>query len=824
MAAAATVHAIREGTFPDDEATLSSPVDAATIPSLLTEISIAKGELSDIVITISKEEAPAVDSWIAQAKKVQEDIARCKEDARQIIEEHERIESLRVARDEVRAKVDLLEEELVFNQTLRKQIDLISETSLALNKVDADIRQQHLVAASQTLPGLQTTIGTVGSEQARALLSSIHVDLVEALKNRLKTELHQCCTVATAPEHVELEILGPSHERQDLSLQDVLDSLDRLDALETARTRITRQIEGSILPHLHKRSRLKLTGANIDNVRVKLTLSATNVQATEVVSAATAFIQYVYQRSPPKLRDWAIPSISAKIVSALIDHWLDAAIPVDLVELKYLEELRHKVDNLADQLQEYHVSEATALKTWINNIPQTWLDKRRMASLDAVRKAFKLATGATRQVERIERQTVVVDQADSQHNATDDEWAENWDEDEHDTHDASKQSQSTGDDGSDAWGFDMDEPKPDEESAKDKDHGDDDDGEAWGWGDDDETATKPPTEKPPLPQQANGVAKEAPREEDLVLTENYTITDIPDNILEQIGRDNSDMQILAASPHIYFTSNDAGPPAMQSLPTLVLSMYRAISPTLYVDGAGSLPSLSTMNLYNDTLYLGQKISEHPELSSLLQPDIQALNKFARQLYTTELGTQRQILADLLDNAQGFIGCTREPNASVCDTAVSSTTDYLRSLHKQWSSILSPSHLAQSTGSLLSSIMSKMIKDVEDMEDISEPESQRLLSFMERISKMEDLFLTTPPSPGRKEGDEAPVSTIAVHVPSYLRFQYLQQILDSSLVDIKYLWTDAGLSLEFSAVEVVDLIKALFAESSHRRNAIQAIRG
>ena len=64
---------------------------------------------------------------------------------------------------------------------------------------------------------------------------------------------------------------------------------------------------------------------------------------------------------------------------------------------------------------------------------------------------------------------------------------------------------------------------------------------------------------------------------------------------------------------------------------------------------------------------------------------------------------------------------------------------------------------------------------------------------------------------------------AVYVYNWLRFQYLANILESSLVDIKYLWTEGELSLEFTVDEVVDLIKALFADSHHRRSAISEIR-
>lgn len=76
-------------------------------------------------------------------------------------------------------------------------------------------------------------------------------------------------------------------------------------------------------------------------------------------------------------------------------------------------------------------------------------------------------------------------------------------------------------------------------------------------------------------------------------------------------------------------------------------------------------------------------------------------------------------------------------------------------------------------------------------------------------------------PASAEAERVPIT--AVYVRNWLKFQYLINILESSLADIKFLWTEGELRLEFSADEVVDLIEALFAESDYRRKAIADIR-
>ncbi|KAI9775494.1 MAG: hypothetical protein M1835_005808, partial [Candelina submexicana] len=154
------------------------------------------------------------------------------------------------------------------------------------------------------------------------------------------------------------------------------------------------------------------------------------------------------------------------------------------------------------------------------------------------------------------------------------------------------------------------------------------------------------------------------------------------------------------------------------------------------------------------------------------------------------------------------------------TAISSTIDRIREVNAQWKKVLSRSALLQSLGSLLSTVINKIIFDVEDMSDISEPESQRLTAFCNSVSNLEDLFLPER-APGFSE-DAMPLT--AVYTPNWLKFQYLSNILESSLADIKYLWSEGELRLEFTAEELTDLIEALFADSEHRRRAISSLGG
>jgi centromere/kinetochore protein ZW10 len=241
-----------------------------------------------------------------------------------------------------------------------------------------------------------------------------------------------------------------------------------------------------------------------------------------------------------------------------------------------------------------------------------------------------------------------------------------------------------------------------------------------------------------------------------------------------------------------------------------------------------------MFLYNDSLYLAEQLRgfvEHyrsrtidPMAVSMfnLEPDISALEVFGKRAYGKEMESQRTILGDLLDGAQGFANSTEHPFARECDLAVSSCVDRLREVNGQWQSVLSRSALLQATGSLLSTIINKLIVDIEDMADITESESHRLIAFCNSIAALEDLFL--PEQPRENIPDVPPLlPQTAIYTPGWLKFQYLINILESSLADIKYLWTEGELSLEFEPGELIDLVEALFADSEQRRRAIGDIR-
>lgn len=262
-------------------------------------------------------------------------------------------------------------------------------------------------------------------------------------------------------------------------------------------------------------------------------------------------------------------------------------------------------------------------------------------------------------------------------------------------------------------------------------------------------------------------------------------------------------------------------PALLAVPTLVVAMFKATAPLSYSHRFKN----GQMYLYNDCMYLAERLRAFSRAHDLpkLSADCETIEKFGKAAYGKELQAQRTILTDLLDGCQGFSNCSEEPFLGECKNAMAAAVDRLRDLSKEWQPILSRSALLQSVGALLSTAVNKLIIDIEDLSDISDAESRRLAEICNYLSKLEDLFVPDPETNPNAASQPERIPMTAMYVPNWLKFQYLINILEGSLADIQFLWTEGELKLEFDAEELIDLIKALFADSEHRKRAISAIR-
>ena len=770
MSTSLLADAIREGTFPDSEELLSSNLSA--VDGLLNTISQGRADLNEDVRSTSKS-LTGVDEWIAQAAKVQRDIQLCKVEARKIVEDHARVQSQQAEANEASQKAAMLEKEIAFTQILQSELRGVAAAAQSLRSIEDLLSQGKASEAASRLNDLETA--SIKGPQVRTIIRDYQKDTSNRMRELLEANLE---ALVTSQHDRQLSSIAvrPSDES---STADIL-ALKSLGAIDTVSKTIAAKLEAFADAVLRDHGGRSVGTYEDQNGRFLVHFgSIPNV--SNAVRFSQGYIHYLHDRLPQQLVQPVTGRVLPKIVTKLMLEWLDPAIPTELSGLDEFDVVRAEVSSLAQAIDSIGWPGAVQLAQWLEQASRAWITKRKGETLDAVRRIFVISKGATHQVERVEREKAsTLEDIGKQH-------AEN-------AISAAEEVEDTS-----GWGFDEDEEDAATPKNQKRGHDEDEDvDDAWGWDEDDNKVT-------------NGDGPTGSDSQELVLTEHYAITDIPDHLIEVIDRDIKDA--FSLQEHSHPSLNDiSASSGLLTLPTLALAMFRATAVIHY----SSTPSLGNMNLYNDASYLADKLRSMNAAADS-SADCAAMLKFARSAYAREMDTQRTILNDLLDGAQGFSNCTQFPYSQEIENAVTATTERLRTVYASWQPILSTSALLQATGALLSTTISKFVVDILELEDISEAQSHRLASFTTRLTALEDLFMANPP-----DGNEA-VPMTAVYVNNWLKLQYLAQILDSSLVDIRYLWTEGELSLEFELEEVVDLVKALFAESGHRRAAIQAIR-
>ena len=574
-----------------------------------------------------------------------------------------------------------------------------------------------------------------------------------------------------------------------------------------------------------------------DDIRIAGHITDTSVRAT--LEDIQAMADYLSTRLPPAVATPLSEKLVPVISSRLISSWLRPAVPLSMDGVQDFQEILSLVLGLAEYLDELEWSGQNRLRDWVDKSAEIWLASRKEAAIATVQRLLPRRVQEKTTVERVETQMITKgDGMLGGKEEQEEDWGAEWGDEEGELIQEKaepKVQEDIEEEDMSAWGIDEEEEHQDEPNeqikAEEKADVGEVDTEAWGWGEDEEAQPAPPSlpAMRAVPQHAsNGPASASQNStKEVTLRETYTVTAIPDSIIEIIMHVVSDVSTLN-QPELKKSAIAPASAGLYSIPSLLMAMYRATAATHYSkDVAGN------MLIYNDCTRLSDRLRlflqeqaandttstlpQHlrPSVRLKLDDDIKAIEAFGKRAYGREMESQRTIIRDLLDGAQGFQTCTTAPFAAECDNAIAMTMDRIGEVKQQWQNILSHSALLQSLGSIVSTALTKFITDVEDMPDIAEDESRKLHGYCVSLSSLSSLFQSDD------NGDARDMT--GIYTPNWFKFQYLGEILDSSLADIKMFWSDGGLKLEMEAEEVVDLIKALFAESEHRRKAIGEIR-
>ncbi|EAA66826.1 hypothetical protein AN9435.2 [Aspergillus nidulans FGSC A4] len=670
---------VSEGTYPDSEQVVAAEFPLSALSKELELITQARDEVEAEISSLSQDTDLDIDAWILQAKQLHSDLEQSRLTAREIVKQHEKTRPLQLKVEDAAAKVELVEREIVFNQAVTDTLEQVQGLCQQLDairpldqygKITATIDQLEEIEHAINIDSCfkKTNVMVILTEN----VATMRREIVESLRSRWQ-------------RHLELDSEKGKLVISRGALEETISALERLDQLTSVNNQFQKDLFFALLdPILLPNNDGYSHGIQVEESLISVDPEPSRASVSDVLNYVVQVLEFLRRSLPESiitpLSDSLIPAISSNIIS----HWLSTAIPTKLADLGEFEATLEHVLQFTKTIESLGLHGQEELVSWTTQAPRLWLTRRRVDSLDQVRKVLAASKGDSRQVERIEKRQVSETDEVLLDNSTSDDWDAGWDDEK--------------------------------ENAQNND--DEEDVSAWGLDDD---------------------------------------TDDPKIIRQQI----SDFEIISKPSHssTLVSSSGAG---LLAIPTLILAMFKAVAPSFY----GLKLNAGQMYLYNDSLYLADQVRQvaNNHQLSRLDGDIEALEKFGKLAYSKEMQTQRTIVTDLLDGAQGFSQCSEQPFLGDCENAVRATVDRLRTVYKEWQPILSHSALLQAIGSLVSTVAEKIIVDIEDLGDISESQSQKLVSFCNQLSNLEDLFLP------EHSDDAKPVPMTAVYFSG--RYQIL----------------------------------------------------
>lgn len=741
------------------------------------------------------------------------------------------------------SKVGLLQTEIAYNDNLARVIEQLRDISNVLDSAQDAAVHGHVIHALERLEDADGAFKTLGPFETTRAVSALRTK-EDQLKKAIVENVTESWNglVAVDATHHKISLSETIQRESIVDINAVIAALEKLGLLDGFISRFCRDLDRVIIsPRLVMGTDKVLSAFEINGDDIQLAGQINDGSIKIALEDIQSIAEYLSTRLPPSV---TVP-LSSKLVpvmaTRLINNLLLPAVPTSTNGVPAFQETLSYVLGLVEYLDELGWSEQNRLTEWVDKSAEIWLAKQKEAAITKVQLVFSKRVKEKKSVERVETQVVTKgDALHAGHDEQEDDWGAEWGDEESAPKTEESTAQMTEEEDMSAWGEEDEEVPTDEKHqsfAQADKPTENEDADDWGadWDDENDKITPATTLTPakePATPKVNGksAASKPPKEQEVTLRETYTVTAMPDSIIELIMQVVADVDTVN-TPELVTSAIAPASGGLFAIPSLLLAMYRATAAIHYAnDVAGNMLIYNDCQRLSDQLrYLLREQTEKDNTSTLpqhlqasfrlkpkLDADIKTIDGFGKRAYGREMESQRQIIRDHLEDAQGFQGCTNVPFATVCDDAIATTIDRIGDVKRQWQNVLSHSALMQSLGSLVSTALTKIVNDVEDMADIAEDESKKLHSYCTSLATLSQHFQTTD--------DNGEVRDMAsIYTPNWFKFQYLAEILDSSLADIKYFWTNGELKLEMEGEEVVGLIEALFAPSDHRRRAIAEIR-
>lgn len=597
------------GIFPEDDEISTSYVEGSILASALSAVQIARHELEDQIKLISRDSAPEVDAWVTNARQLQDDIENTKVHSARIARDAEEGERLHKSVREDESYAGFLEKEIGYSEQLGRALKGIREVKEMLDEAESRGHGGRILEALNILAGAWDYIGSIPAHEVTTPMS-----LLNQRSFKLKDEIHDTFNNAWG------KLVNFDTEAGCLTVNDVthggIDMPQAMTVIEAYKEREHRlrklyeQLDEVII-----KPRVLLTNGILHSVVVEgNTIYSSREPASLLIKDLfldlEKIVHFIADNFPPEWAKSLSVIMMPKLTTLVKETWLESSVPVSLEDMTNFRKTIAIVQVFAETIKKLGWDGDSDLHEWVESAPRLWVAKRRETSLDYIRRQLPRGLGNTRQVERTETQ-IITELEEEQIVPNDDNAAVNEDEDpawdaawsddgkgpeqkpEHKPSTAVSVSEAPASSSSSSaqpWTAGLakqDSPTQQKEAAPVDEE--DDGADAWGWGDDEEElkpaeepaapAPEPPQPSPPRTEPVSPPPRKNSQRE-VTLTEQYTISLMPDPVFKTIVDIIEDGVILTREEH-QDNPVTAAAVGLFGLPTLVLAMYRAVGPYYY---------------------------------------------------------------------------------------------------------------------------------------------------------------------------------------------------------------------------------------------------
>ncbi|KAB8305171.1 hypothetical protein EYC80_004461 [Monilinia laxa] len=760
------------GDFPD-ETVSASVVENEALPVALKALSQAKVSLEAEVRQISRESACDIDQWIQHAKALQDDIDKSRKLANEIVQQAEADVARVTDVQNHENHVELLVKEIEFNAQLTECLKYIKTANDFLDKAAEEADRHEIHKALQSLDVAGNKMSEIPADRtvrAMRLLDARYYGLKNSINEQLSAIRKSLICVhpgeGSITIHKELDGISTS-------LEDVSIGLMRFKELDTFGKELWDKLNESIV---QRRTGLESTfllfKISIENNTLRITEERADSTIKSLFLDILKIIRFLDQNLPKPMVESLSAAMMPDLSEVIIGTWLESSVPTSLNDMVDYQKALAQTSEFAETLESLKWPGADGFHDWVAGAPKIWLTKKRETALDSIRNALALGVGQILEAKRVEMRMVTRD--DGVHVA------------------------SSG------------------ETVKDD----------WGWGDEEEEEETQPVirhrasfdeerrassisippindlpETPAIPKSPT--EKNNPAEKrNVTISEKYWTSSIPSIIFTHIATIYEDGARLMQPDHQSIPVSPAAG-GLSNIPTLILAMFRAVSPCYYADNPKG-----NMFSYNDAMWLVDRLKTFstewhsrkdltPRALNLVKVDseIGPLESFGKRAYKNEMDTQRTILHDLL-------------GGMLSENAIQSVISHINQQSASWKEILPYSTWASAVGTLVNTVATKIINDVFELTDLGVDEAERIASLIQQVNRLDSLFKT---------------NEIGTYADKWLKMQFLSEVLQSNLKDIRFLWFESHLSLYFSKDEVRDLIELSFENNPNSRSLIKDIK-